>query len=157
MISRGPCSSDAAEQWEPYDARAPLRRGRRPGNDENASLVVSRCALCKLDLDRRSRYDDALDRGPEVCVEVDSAQARGWKIGGRAAPARASLSAVQSARALTEWWPQLPGLRQVADSNKYEFRCRFGTTGFHAVSLSNKKEHSSIDLWPLRLHHVEHL
>jgi hypothetical protein len=75
------------------DLAAPLRRRRRPGNDENAIVVVSRCALGKLDLDRRSRYDDALDGGPQVCVEVDSAQARGWKIGWRAAPARSSLSA----------------------------------------------------------------
>ena len=83
------------------DLAAPVGRRRHPGNDEDAILVISRCALGKLDLDRCSSYDDALDGGLQLCVEVDSAQARGWKIGGRAAPARASLSAVQSARALT--------------------------------------------------------
>jgi hypothetical protein len=50
------------------DLASPVGRRRRPGNDENAIVVVSRCALGKLDLDRRSIYDDALDGGLQVCV-----------------------------------------------------------------------------------------
>ena len=79
----------------------PVGRGRRPGNDEDAIVVVSRCALGKLDLDRRSRHDDSLDGCPQVGVETDSAKRRIGKIGWPAGNARASLSGVQCARALT--------------------------------------------------------
>ena len=34
-----------------------------------------------------------------------------------------------------EWWPQPGGLRQVADSNRYEFDCWFGRTGFHTIHV----------------------
>src|SRR5271165_6947435 len=60
-----------------------------------AALSASSISIVVRDTTTRSTV------APRVCVEVDSAQARGRKIGWRAAPARASLSAVQSARALT--------------------------------------------------------
>jgi len=55
------------------DLAAPVGRRRRPGNDEDAILILSRHSLAKLDLDRRSGDDDALEGGAQVCVEVDSA------------------------------------------------------------------------------------
>ena len=45
------------------DLAAPMGRRRRPGNDQDAILIVTRHPLGKLDLDRRSRHDDALDGG----------------------------------------------------------------------------------------------
>jgi pyrimidine deaminase RibD-like protein len=39
-----------------------------------------------------------------------------------------------------QWWPQLAGLRQIGDSNKYEFQCRFGTTGFHTIHVVRATE-----------------
>jgi hypothetical protein len=45
------------------DLAAPMGRRRRPGNDQDAILIVTRHPLGKLDLDRRSRCDDALDGG----------------------------------------------------------------------------------------------
>jgi hypothetical protein len=63
------------------DLAAPLRRRRHPGNDEDAILVISHSALGKLDLDRRSGDDDALDSGAQFCVAIDSAKARIGKVG----------------------------------------------------------------------------
>ena len=45
------------------DLAAPIGRRRRPGDDQDAILIVSRRPLGKLDLDRRSRQDNALDGG----------------------------------------------------------------------------------------------
>jgi inactivated superfamily I helicase len=45
------------------DLAAPVRRWRRPGDDQDALLIVTRHPLGKLDLDCRSRDDDALDGG----------------------------------------------------------------------------------------------
>ena len=42
--------------------------------------------------------NDALEGGAQVCVEVDSTPARGWKIGGRAAAARARPTGLRSMR-----------------------------------------------------------
>ena len=57
------------------DLSASIGRWRRPGNDEDTIQILSRYALCKLDLDRRSRQDDALDGGAQVGVEIDGAKA----------------------------------------------------------------------------------
>ena len=48
------------------DLAAPMGRRRRPRNDEDAILVASRYVLGKLNFDRRSRQDDALDGGGKV-------------------------------------------------------------------------------------------
>jgi hypothetical protein len=45
------------------DLAAPMGRRRRPGDDQDAILIVTRDPLGKLNLDRRSRQDDALDGG----------------------------------------------------------------------------------------------
>jgi hypothetical protein len=45
------------------DLAATVGRRRRPGDDQDAILIVTRHRLGKLDLDRRSRRDDALDGG----------------------------------------------------------------------------------------------
>ena len=45
------------------DLAASVGRRRRPGDDQDAILIVTRHPLGKLDLDRRSRDDDALDGG----------------------------------------------------------------------------------------------
>ena len=45
------------------DLAATVGRRRRPGDDQDAILIVTRHPLGKLDLDRRSRDDDALDGG----------------------------------------------------------------------------------------------
>jgi hypothetical protein len=42
---------------------APVVRRRRPGDDQDAILIVTHHPLGKLDLDRRPRHDDALDGG----------------------------------------------------------------------------------------------
>ena len=55
------------------DIAAPVGRQRRPGNDQDAILIVTHYPLGKLDLDRRSRRDDTLDGG-----------ARGYSVVGRA-------------------------------------------------------------------------
>ncbi len=41
---------------------------------------------------------------------------------------------------LGQWWPQFEGLRQIAESNKYEFGCRFGTIGFHRIDVVRATE-----------------
>ena len=43
------------------DLAAPVGRRQRPGDDQDAILIVTCHPLGKLDLDRRSRHDDALD------------------------------------------------------------------------------------------------
>jgi hypothetical protein len=40
-----------------------MGRRRRPGDDQDPILIVTRHPLGKLDLDRPSRHDDALDGG----------------------------------------------------------------------------------------------
>jgi hypothetical protein len=45
------------------DLAATMGRRRRPGDDQDAILIVTRHPLGKLDLDRRSRHNDALDGG----------------------------------------------------------------------------------------------
>jgi hypothetical protein len=42
---------------------ASMGRRRRPGDDQDAILIAISHSLGKLDLDRRSRHDDALDGG----------------------------------------------------------------------------------------------
>jgi pyrimidine deaminase RibD-like protein len=39
-----------------------------------------------------------------------------------------------------QWWPQPTRLRQKSDSNKYEFDCWFGTTGFHTIHVVRATE-----------------
>ena len=74
---------------------ASIRRRRRPGNDQDAILIVSRRSLGKLDLDRRTRDHDALNGGSQVGVVVDGAQAR-RKIGWRTGADRSSWTALPS-------------------------------------------------------------
>ena len=83
---------------------ASIRRRRRPGNDQDAILIVSCRSLGKLDLDRRTRDHDALNGGSQVGVVVDGAQARRKRAqdAGKPAPRTHSREAAASVRTLAE-------------------------------------------------------